>query len=171
MRRLLALVVVGASAIALVVSIGFSDAKGASAESTSASEPAQSEVAPTAATLQQEALTVAGDSGDPDPTAIEETSGTLGQAAMLLDPQDGQAGVPQITDPRTGRPWSESPAYVITMHGQFTPNVPHPKGTLAPTGTVLNLIIDAKSGFVEGRSVGSSALNLSQINPDVTRIG
>jgi hypothetical protein len=169
MRRILVLVVVGAGALA--VGIGISNTKGASAESTPASEPASSEVPPTMATLHEEALAVASASGDSAPTEIEETSGTLGQVAMLLDPQDGQASVPQITDPRTGRPWSESPAYVITMHGDFTLNFPQPHGVPASTGTVLTLVIDAKSGFVESQSVGSGTPNLRQINLDVSRMG
>jgi hypothetical protein len=162
-KRLIAVLLVAAAIAATVVA---SLAGGASGATTAEAAP-QSESPPTMPQIEQAALRAAGRSGELAPSAIEETSGTLGQAAQVLDPHD--AGI-SITDPRTGKPWSDSPVYVVTMRGQFTFDGPTPKNRPAPTGTVLTIVVDAKSGIGVAESLNDSPPDMQQINPSVTTL-
>jgi hypothetical protein len=50
------------------------------------------------------------------------------------------------------------------MHGQFTANRRHVRnGAAVPSGTALNLIIDAKSGFVISMDPSSEAAAVGQV--------
>lgn len=154
--------------VAAVVLAGIWHIKGAAAGPEL--QPAL-ESAPTMADIEETALRTAAADGESAPTGMEEASGTLGQAGLVLDPRDGQAGLPEITDPRTGKPWAESAVYVVTMHGHFTSSGPVPRNAAVPTGTVLSMVIDAKSGFVVARSLSDTARDLHQVNPTVTKLG
>ncbi len=162
-KRLIAVAVVAA---AVALGVGIWHTKGASAQNAPEAEPA--EVAPTMAQIDHAALEVAAREGEPAPTSVEETSGTLAQTARAIDPQDAP---PTVTDPRTGKPWSESAVYIVTMQGHFTYDGPLPRGQATPTGTTLNVVIDAKTGFVVTRSLGKAPLDLRQISPNVITLG
>jgi hypothetical protein len=102
------------------------------------------------------------------PTSIEETSGTLSQAAHAIDPHSGP---PKVTDPRSGQPWADSSVYIVTMRGKFTYNGPQPKNSPRVTGSVLTIAVDAKNGFVVAEVLSNSAKDLHEINPTVTKLG
>ena len=91
--------------------------------------------------------------GETHPGIVEITSGTMGGEvqAMTSSPGITRATGPlaDVTDPRTARPWIDSPVYRVKMTGQhFTSHVPTPKRQEDPTGKTLDLIIDAASGRV-----------------------
>jgi hypothetical protein len=161
-KRLLAVALVAAGVAFAVV---LTHTKGASAES---SPQPQAEVAPTQAEVQSDAYQAAAKAGDPSPSSIEETHGTMGNAAHALDPNDE---APSATDPRTGQSWSQSSVYVVTMHGQFTLNAPTPKNGQAPQGTDLTILIDGKSNQLVGVALNDSAPNLHEVGPTVTSFG
>jgi hypothetical protein len=161
-KKLIAAVAV--VAVAALITLSVWHTKGASAESRAPVVAA----APTMAQIQQIALSAAARNGEPEPSDVEEASGTLGLVAGTLMP--GRAG-PNLTDPETGKPLAESIVDVVTMRGHFTYDGPMPPGVPAPTGTVLSLVIDAHSGFVDGESLGSSTPDLHDISPTVTSLG
>jgi hypothetical protein len=89
--RVAVLVVIGAA-----FAVGLSKTGGASAIATPQTE---TERAPTLAQVERAALGESAESGEPTARSLEETTGTLGQAAHSVDPVDP---APTITDPRTG---------------------------------------------------------------------
>jgi hypothetical protein len=156
----------GAVAAALALAIGLSPAKGAAAASVgTAQEP--SELAPTVTEVRETALGVARQDGESAPTEVEEAGSTFGEAVDVVRP--GQS-VPQVTDPRTGKPWSESTVYTVTLKGDFTGDVGVPAGAAAPTGTVLTIMIDAKSGYVVSEDIGDTTPDLHQLSTTVARL-
>jgi hypothetical protein len=163
MRKRLFVGSIAAAGITAILIVSLS--AGASAEPTEASVPAKPL---TTAEIRSLAVGTAAEDGEMAPEAVEATSGTLAQSAQATDPEDAP---PVITDPRTGRPWGDSAVDVVTMRGQFTANGPHPAGMPAPTGTVLTLTIDAKSGRVVAQSLRNTPTDLRQINPAVTTLG
>jgi hypothetical protein len=51
----------------------------------------------------------------------------------------------------------KSTTVLVVLHGQFSaPNAPRPHGEPAPSGSVLELIIDAHTGWVDGYRLGES---------------
>ncbi len=141
MRRLM--IIASLLAGVLGIGIGIAASTGASAESASQS-PAEAEVAPIAAGVEQIALRYAAADGDAAPTDVESAPTSMGTASTFLNESP-----PMNVDPRTGEPFAQTPVYVVTMRGQFVANgVPIPHGDVVPTGSTLDLIIDAKSGFV-----------------------
>ena len=109
--------------------------------------PSNAAVSPTpppigAAQAQQIALTRAASAGDANPTvAVAEQS--LGQAATGIGAPQGAALV-----------GSETPVYLVTLHGDFVLNLARvPKGFKAPTGNVMQVIVD-RTGFVLGLHLG-----------------
>jgi hypothetical protein len=64
----------------------------------------------------------------------------------------------------------QSSTDLIVMHGQFTlTNAPRPPKTAAPTGSVLEIIIDAHTGWVDGLRVGNrAATDLSKLGAVTT---
>src|SRR5580704_5049986 len=114
MRRL---VIIGSLlAGGLGIGIGIAASNGASAQSVS-QPPAEVEVAPTAAGVEQIALRCAAADGDAAPTAVESAFTSMGTASTLLD-----QSAPTIVDPRTGEPFAQTPVYVVTMRGHFVAN-------------------------------------------------
>lgn len=95
-----------------------------------------------AAQAQQIALARAASAGDANPTVavVEEP---LGQAAAGIGAPQGAALV-----------GSETPVYLVTLHGDFVLHLARvPKGFKAPTGNVMQAIID-HTGFVLGLHLG-----------------
>lgn len=83
-------------------------------------------------------------------------------------------GAPNVTDPRTGEPWADSPVIFMAMTGNFTGpgDVPTPRGTTPPTGSLMELLIDSASGSIVGEYIGSAtAPNLHELNGTVTDLG
>jgi hypothetical protein len=65
-------------------------------------------------------------------------------------------------------PGSANSAFFVVMHGAFTlSNVPVPPGHKSPTGTVMGLILDAHTGFVEGRYLRATTPNIESLGPVV----
>jgi hypothetical protein len=157
-KRLTIALAVIASAVAVIL---VTHTKHATAQ---AAEP-PSEVAPAPAQLVEVALHVATKYGETGPTGIEEASSTFGAARHVLAPNET---IPAITDPLTGKPLTESPVAVVTMHGHFTYWGPTPPQEPPPTGTVLTIVVDAESGRVLSENLGTSPPNLHAINSAVT---
>jgi hypothetical protein len=164
MRKRPLVVVTSAAVVAVVAAVSLSG--GAAAQPV---EGVPSGAQPlTTSEIRSTALLAASQDEEMAPTSVEETSGTLAQVISATSPQDT---APAITDPRTGRPWAESAVDVVTMRGEFKSNGPRPPETPAPTGTVLTVTIDAKSGRVVGQTLGQTPVALDQINPTVTTLG
>jgi hypothetical protein len=160
-KRRLAVAITSAAIAAVVIVSLTTGASAQSNESTGTQRPlATGEV-------RSLALGTAGHDGEMAPTEIQATSGTLAQAAHATDPDDP---VPTITDPRTGRPWAESPVEVVTMRGHFTSGGPHPAGTPEPTGTVLTVTIDSASGRIVSQAIGNAPVAMEEISPTVTKL-
>jgi hypothetical protein len=106
---------------------------------------------------------------DAAPSAMEEAGSTLAVAARAVDPSG--ATVPELTDPSTGKPWSESLVDTVTMRGRFIYGGPGPSGSPVPTGTVLTVFIDATSGAVDGEILSETPVDLHEINTTVTALG
>ncbi len=139
-------------------------AEGHSETLTSGTTPS---AVPPMAQIQQTALRIAENEGDPTPAAITATSSTLGAAAHAID---ADSTAPSITDPLTGKPWSETPVYVVNMQGHFTYDGPVPAGAKTPTGTSLTLMIDPQSGGVVAQTLGTTVPDLHRINPSATSL-
>jgi hypothetical protein len=167
-RRLFGAALVVAAVAAILIASLAGGASGATSPTPTNSIPTEpEEVPPTEAQVHQAALRAAAISGELTPTQVEQTTGTLGQAAQVLDP----TGSNTFTDPRTGRPWVESPVYVLTMRGHFTAYGPIPKNHPIPTGTVLTIVLDGKSGRLVAESLNNSVPDLHAINATVTHLG
>lgn len=127
--------------------------------SPAAQEP--SYVAPTGPELLLEgvravALKEAELSGVPSPSGMTATRSTFAAAQGVMQP-----GAP-ITGPSEA--WLESSAYLVVMHGNFTAHRSIPRGSEAPKGTVMSLILDSHTGRVEGESIGSVTPNPGQLD-------
>jgi hypothetical protein len=164
-RRLLVTVACVACALVMVFVQGI----GASASSTSTAgeDPFASYVAPTGALLSNEkihqiALARAQADGEPNPTNMAMANGQLRIAQEVMSPQ--------ATPPSSETPGQaallDSSVDLVTMTGHFTlGDAPVPKGDSAPNGSVMELLIDAHTGMVEGRYVGPNILG------DLSRLG
>lgn len=153
--------------------VGLAGTSGAdsSTKVTAGAPEAVDNSAPTPAeisTIRATAIQRAAAAGEPAPS-IEMTTTSMGQARALIDPQaTGQ----QVTDPRTGAPWSDTSVYVVSMRGRFTFSQAHlPHGALAPIGTVMDLLIDRTSNTTVGIHIGSESKDLHQLNSTVTKLG
>jgi hypothetical protein len=87
--------------------------------------------------------------------------------ATFAQAEAAVGGVAEIAE------WRQSPAYLVVFKttnpgGRFIPNVPTPAGHTGPSGTVMALIVDAHTGFVEGRYVGSETPPLNDLGPVAT---
>jgi len=106
------------------------------------------------------ALGEARSSNDPHPRRIEMASGSLRDAMSVMDPTGGSgtAGDGQET------------VDLVAMHGHFRIDAPHPRGRQIGPGKVIELVIGAHTGFVQGRSQSDSVeVPLSHLGP-VTRL-
>lgn len=110
--------------------------------------------------VQQIALKDAQLAQEPNPSAISVAQGSFANAQAVMESSlGGQAPSGKV-------PWSDSSVYLVVMHGKFTlDDVPTPPERKSPTGTVMGLILDAHTGFREGRSVGVVAPNLQTLGP------
>jgi len=109
------------------------------------------------------AIKEAQSAGEPRPTQIVMAQGTFAALAAVMELS---ANVQSSSNP-TVAAWLNTPAYLVQMHGQFSPTrVPVPPGRHAPTGRVYEVILDAHTGVRLGRSVGAEAES-----PDLGALG
>jgi hypothetical protein len=101
--------------------------------------------------VQGIALTRASWAQDTEPTDTQAAQGTFEQVRHVMDPQ-------LVTSAPTSageEAYLHSQALLVVMHGQFTlDDAPVPKGQPSPTGSVMELIVNAHTGFVEGVYLG-----------------
>ena len=116
--------------------------------------------------VQHIALKYAGLAQEPSPSTISVSQGSFADAQAIMESSiGGQAPSGKV-------PWSDSSVYLVVMHGNFTlDDVPTPPERKSPTGTVMGLILDAHTGFREGRSLGVVAPNLEALGPVVQLSG
>jgi hypothetical protein len=110
--------------------------------------------------VKQIALKYAGLAQEPSPSTISVAQGSFADAQAIMESSiGGQAPSGKV-------PWSNSSVYLVVMHGNFTlDDVPTPPERKGPAGTVMGLILDAHTGFREGRSLGVVAPNLEALGP------
>ncbi len=98
--------------------------------------------------VEQIALGVSTRAGEPSP-AMSVGSGTLEDAMRSIDRST------TIPEPSPGlRAMLAEPVVLVVMRGQFTLKDAHVrKGDAAPSGNVLDLIVDARTGAVVGRAL------------------
>ena len=98
------------------------------------------------------ARNIAAEAHDPEPTQLTAVNTTLG-AAMHASAHDA-------TPARRGAAMAaiaEAPAVVVSMRGHFTlTDAPVPRGRPQPSGVVLTVTIDARTGVLETREVGDA---------------
>jgi hypothetical protein len=101
--------------------------------------------------------------GEPAPSAVSAGKGTLENAMRSIDPTtsfpEADAGVRKMLG---------AEVVLVVMHGNFTLADAHlRKGAPPPTGTVLDLVIDAHTGDVIGRALpieqSSAAIPLASV--------
>jgi hypothetical protein len=92
--------------------------------------------------------------GDPNPTLIQHAAGTRYDAV-------------RISSGDLVYEWNWS--YLIAIRGKFTATgVSIPPGAKAPTGTVITLVVDAKTGQVTDSGLSDRYPPLAQLGPVVT---
>lgn len=94
---------------------------------------------------------------------VSVSHGSFAQAAAVSEGRP-VAEAATAGPPGASSSWLESPAYLVVLEtkvpgGVFRPNLPTPHNDVSPAGSVLTLIVDAKTGFVEGRTVSSEEPN------------
>jgi hypothetical protein len=108
------------------------------------------------ATVKTIALEEARRDDDGDPSSISAASGTLLSALNVMSPNSAPTTALSAM-PDGERAAMEAPVYIVEMHGSFTLAAARvPRDESAPQGTVLRLLLDAHTGAVEGRSLGSA---------------
>jgi hypothetical protein len=152
--------------VAVIGTIGILRTTRASAEAPGTSQVASSP--PSVAQVQAAALRIAAGNGEADPSGMEEVESTVGTVAHVVEP-NGTG--PMIDDPETGKPWSETQVYAVTMRGHFTFNGPVPRGRPAPTGTSLTVMINARTGALVSETLNDSVPNMHAISSNVTSLG
>ena len=122
----------------------------------------------TATAVGRLALGYARSAGDATPSEVTATPSTFSSAQAVMDPSSALPLQTSATDAVDGS-WLGSPAYLVVMHGHFVANLPVPEGHPLPSGPVYALILDAHTGFPEGRYLGRTAPDPSTLGP-VTEI-
>jgi hypothetical protein len=138
------------------------------------SERATSYTAPTGPELTPEqaekiAVGQAREAGESAALHVSVARGSFMAAQAVLDGQPpSQAQIPPGAAPDT-REWLASSAYLVVMQGRrFVVNAPVPRGEAEPSGTVMATIVEAHTGFPEGRYVGEEMPKTSELGPVVT---
>jgi hypothetical protein len=106
----------------------------------------------------QKALQKATFDGDAHPKFVVYATTTLTIASEALDPTrrsffpagEGPGDASSVVD-------------LVLMGGHFVADVPAPRGATAPTGTVLGLVFEKQSGFLEELSLTDSLPSLSRL--------
>jgi hypothetical protein len=103
------------------------------------------------ASLEEVATTEAARAENASPASVSATNASYAQAAQAVDPQS----IPNTKPSSAGQArYMEAPAVVITMTGHFTLTTAHvPNNAQAPSGPVMFLVLDARTGRVEMRGI------------------
>lgn len=90
--------------------------------------------------------------GEKHPQKIAYTTAALAPGRKVAD---GEAPGRPLAAPDSGSPAGDPTSLVdvIAVWGHFTANASPPRGAKAPTGTVLELVVDAHTGAIETRSL------------------
>jgi hypothetical protein len=147
LRLLLVMMVIGGAIV------GGAQILSASATGPPAAEPFARVVIPSGPELPLEkiegiAQAHSEQAGEPTPT-MSVGKGTLEDAMRSIDPSTS------FPETSSGiRTMLSEPVVLVVMHGSFTLNDAHVrKGDPAPTGSVLDLVIDSHNGAVVGRAL------------------
>lgn len=113
-----------------------------------------------AATIAATALAAAGRAGDASPAETTIAQGPLRDVMTAIDPD---VAVPSA--PGGGQEdWLDETVDLVSMSGSFVLRDAHvPHGHPAPTGSVLDLVIGARTGQLVGRSLLSAAPSLQAL--------
>jgi hypothetical protein len=95
-------------------------------------------------------------SGEPvNPEEISVAEGSLATNQAIMDPS-GNGSVKAA--PQTAK-WLESPTILVSMRGNFKlGQIPSPRESEAPSGSVLAVVLSAETGHVERVGLGSTPL-------------
>lgn len=63
--------------------------------------------------------------------------------------------------------WLRSPSYLTVMHGRFE-SAASKQGEPPIVGSVMAIIVDARTGFVEGHYTGQAAPSVTGLSPITT---
>jgi len=167
--RTIRLLMLGGVVAVIAGVVQITGAAATSSTGAPAIEPFGNYVPPTGAELspaQVEALArkYAADANEAAPTEMSMARGSFAAAQAAMEPGS------VVPSNATIAPWESSSAYLVVMHGQFTLRVPVPPGRPSPAGPVMALILDAHTGFPEGRYVGVSTPNIASLGA-VTPLG
>jgi hypothetical protein len=113
--------------------------------------------------IQRLALGYARQAGEPNPSDVNLARGSFAKAQAAMEPSAG-SGM-SVAGGGSLAPWASSGAYLVVMHGDFTPNVPAPRGRKLPTGSVMGLILGAEDGAMEGLYIGETEPNVASVGP------
>ena len=110
-------------------------------------------VAPTGPVMSSEAaarlaIAEAQASGEASSSDISQLEGTLAHNESVLNPEA------RISEPPETRDWLQTDTYLTVMHGQFT-SQRVPEGQTPVRGTVMAVITDARTGFVDATFIGA----------------
>jgi len=93
---------------------------------------------------------------------------TFAQARAVTEGEPPSAAQEASASPQI-REWWRSPSYMVVMQaphgGVFTPIVPVPRGHQGPSGSVMTVIIEARSGVVDGRSLSTAPPPVALLGP------
>lgn len=93
-------------------------------------------------------------SGEVSTTGVTQLEGTFAHNQSVLSPEAKMGELPET------KGWLQSDTYLTVMHGNFTaPNVP--KGHAPVQGSVMAVITDAHTGFVDSTFIGSKTPSAS----------
>ncbi len=135
----------------------------AAKEKTPGNEMPQTESELSLSQVQQIALKYARFANEPNPSDLQVIQSSFANAWDVV-----QTTVGNTSSSVNKGPGSTDSAFFIVMHGSFTlSDVPVPPGHKSPTGTAMGLILDAHTGFPEGRYLGTTTPNIESLGPVV----
>lgn len=149
-----------ATVLAALLIIVSNPSKGAAETTAGSREPAPMAgyVAPSGSVMSEAAvraiaLLAAERSGEASPAEVTISEGSLSQVMALMEPQSASLPTAQSSGESA---WLEAPTYRVRMTGSFELDYARvPPGEAIPTGSVLELAIDAHTGAIEGRRLTS----------------
>jgi hypothetical protein len=116
--------------------------------------------------VQQIALKYAKFANEPNPDDMKVAQGLFVNEWNLV-----QKTVGNTSSGVSNELGAANSAFFVVMHGSFTlSDVPVPPGRKSPTGTVMGLILDAHTGFPEGRYLGTTTPNIESLG-SVVQLG
>jgi len=150
--------------ITVAATVGVKHTTGASADPSTEAvfEPFANYVAPTGPEIsldavRQRALQEVKEAQDEDPISVSVSTGSLQAALEVMHPQSMPTSAEE-TASTGGEALLASTVYLVEMRGDFTlTNARVPPGQSSPHGSVLELLLDAHTGELEGRFVGPEA--------------